>query len=168
MLAATRLWTDAERAVEFRRVWRSGCLDLVLGKTSSPTLKLLSHPAADVGPDALRKEPWAPPGKGFVQADSFAFSLLDSIICDPGISQTPQSLPRPAPMVPLLSAVWHDKFPSLIDGRMTFHNESFFHLLRKWGTKHSHYHRFYALAIWSPAGPPCCPRPAVPTAVLLS
>jgi hypothetical protein len=31
---------------------------------------------------------------------------------------------------------------------MTFMNESFFHVLRKWGTKHSHFSRYYSIAIW--------------------
>jgi hypothetical protein len=31
---------------------------------------------------------------------------------------------------------------------MTFMNESFFHVLRKWGTKHSHFARYYSIAIW--------------------
>jgi len=36
----------------------------------------------------------------------------------------------------------------LIDARMTFGNESFFHVLRKWGNKHSDFSRHYGLAIW--------------------
>eukprot|EP00966_Prymnesium_polylepis_P222061 5138016-Prymnesium_polylepis.1 len=31
---------------------------------------------------------------------------------------------------------------------MTFANESFFHVLRKWGTKHSHFGSYYSIAIW--------------------
>ena len=114
---------DEARAVEFKRLWREGCIALVLGQTDNAVLKLLSHPVTDTE----RTEPWVPPGQGYVSRDSFAFSVLDSIICDP---------------------VWDSKFPALIDGRMTFHNESFFHTLRKWGSKHYHYHRFYSLAIW--------------------
>ena len=121
--ATQREWTDDERGVEFRRVWRKSCVALVLGRASDPILAMLKPPLAD----ATRDKPWAPPGTGFVEADSFAFTIIDSIGCDP---------------------VWDDKFIYLTDARMTFANESFFHKLRKWGTKHSHFSRFYSIAIW--------------------
>jgi hypothetical protein len=57
----------------------------------------------------------------------FLFNLLYSIIHDP---------------------VWDKVFPMRIDARVTWANESFFHILRKWGTKHSHFSRYYSLAIW--------------------
>jgi hypothetical protein len=122
-------WTDAERGVEFRRLWRKGCVALVLGREDDLTLKLLNHPVAfpPGAPGSKRTTKWIPPGDGYVRPDSQAFQLLDSLICDP---------------------VWDNKFPGLIDGRMTFWNESFFHVLRKWGTKHSHFGRYYSIAIW--------------------
>ena len=116
-------WTDGERGAEFLRLWRKGCVALVLGRTTDPILLLLKHPITDTA----RETPWKPPGGGFVSADSFAFNVLDSLICDP---------------------VWDTKFPFLIDGRMTFMNESFFHVLRKWGHKHYHFSRFYSIAMW--------------------
>ena len=98
------------------------------GQTTSEILKQLKHPVTDVpGPDSLRKTVWAPPGKGFVKAGTLVFEVLDSLICDP---------------------IWDDKFYYLTDGRMTFVNESFFHVLRNSGTKHSHFHRFYSIAMW--------------------
>ncbi len=121
--ATQREWTDDERGAEFRRVWRKGCVALVLGRANDPILATLKHPLAD----ATREKAWAPPGTGFVQADSLAFTIIDSIVCD---------------------SVWDDKFIYLTDARMTFANESFFHKLRKWGTKHSHFSRFYSIAIW--------------------
>ena len=104
-------WTDGERGAEFLRLWHKGCVALVLGRTTDPILLLLKHPITDTA----RETPWKPPGGRFVSADSFAFSVLDSLIRDP---------------------VWDTKFPFLIVGRMTFMNESFFHVLRKWGHKH--------------------------------
>ena len=121
--STSAMWTDGERGAEFLQLWRRSCVALVLGRTTDPTLLLLKHPITDTA----REKPWKPPGSGFISADSFAFSVLDSLICDP---------------------IWDTKFPFLIDGRMTFMNESFFHVLRKWGNKHSHYSRFYAVAIW--------------------
>lgn len=121
-------WTDAERAIEYKQLWRKGGLALVLGRTGDETLKLLKHPVTDIpGPDSLRKKPWAPPGNGLVEVGTLVFEVVDSLICDP---------------------VWDDKFYYMTDGRMTFANESFFHVLRKWGTKHSHFYRFYAIAMW--------------------
>ena len=121
-------WTDVERGAEFCKLWRKGGVALILGRTNDETLKMLGHPLTDVpGPDSQRKTAWAPPGKGFVKAGTLAFEVLDSLICDP---------------------IWDPKFLYLTDGRMTFSNESFFHVLRKWGTKHSHFHRFYSIAMW--------------------
>jgi hypothetical protein len=122
-------WTDKERSAEYLRLWREGIQHLVLGKEDSATLKLLNHPVAfPPGTEgSTRQAKWVPPGKGYLSADSFAFSVVDSLAREP---------------------VWDDKFPSLIDGRMTFCNESFFHVLRKWVTKHSHFSRFYSLGIW--------------------
>ena len=116
-------WTDAERAAEFVRLWQKGCIALVLGRTTDPILVSLKHPITD----RERETPWKAPGSGHVSADSFAFTVLDSLIRDP---------------------VWDEKFSFLIDGRMTFMNESFFHVLRKWGNKHWHFSRFYSIAIW--------------------
>ena len=116
-------WTDDERGAEFLVLWRKGCVALVLGRTTDPVLLLLNHPCTRLE----REKPWQPPGRGFVAAESFAFRVLDSLICDP---------------------VWDTKFPFLIDGRMTFMNESFFHVLRKWGNKHFHFSRFYSIAMW--------------------
>jgi hypothetical protein len=125
--ASNVLWTDAQREVEFLRLWRAAGIALILGRSSDETLKLLRHPLTDVPGPGSRKKVWMPPGKGFVKPDSLAFEVLDSIINDP---------------------VWDDKLSFLTDGRMTFCNESFFHVLRKWGNKHYHYHRHYALNIW--------------------
>jgi hypothetical protein len=127
--ATDALWTDTERHTEFNRLWRVSCVDLILGRRNSPTLKLLNHPATHIPgePGVERKELWQPKGEGFVKVGSFLFDVLYSLIHDP---------------------VWVDKFAGLIDGRMTFMNESFFHTLRKWGTNHSHFSRYYSLAIW--------------------
>ena len=124
-----REWTDEERGIEFRRLWCEGGLDLITGKETSEILRLLKHPVAfpPGTPGSKRKKPWHPPGEGYVKTDSTAFHLLDSIICDP---------------------VWDNKFPALIDARLTFGNESYFHVLRKWGTKQSDFSRHYAIAIW--------------------
>ena len=121
--STSKTWTDGERGAEFLRLWHKGCVALVLGRTTDPILLLLKHPITDTS----RETPWKPPGSGFVLADSFAFNVLDSLIRDPA---------------------WDTKFPFLTDGRMTFMNESFFHALRKWGNKHSHFSRFYSIAIW--------------------
>ena len=126
--ATGEVWTDAERGSEFLRCWRKGGVAIVLGRTGDQTLKDLNHPITDIpGPNSLRKKAWVPPGRGFVAAGTLVFEVLDSLISDP---------------------VWDDKFVYLINGRMTYCNESFFHTLRKWGTKHSHFSRFYSLAIW--------------------
>ena len=119
--------SDEERGDEFKRVFRKAGVALILGRTDDATLKLIKHPATDVGPDTLRKKPWVPPGKGYVAPTSFTFTVLDSLICDP---------------------TWDDKFPALIDGLSTSCCESFFHTLRKWGTKQSHFSRYYTVAIW--------------------
>lgn len=126
--ASEAAWTDDERTIEFRRVWRESGVALILGRRTAASLQLISHPAAQIPgePGVHRKELWQPKN-GFVTADSKAFTVLDSLINDP---------------------IWDDKFAGLIDARMTFNDESFFHVLRKWAPKHDHFHRFYAVAIW--------------------
>ena len=60
----------------------------------------------------------------------------------------PTALPSRCSTSLIRDPVWDEKFSFLIDGRMTFMNESFFHVLRKWGNKHWHFSRFYSIAIW--------------------
>jgi hypothetical protein len=122
-------WTDGERATEFLRLWRRGGCALILGEVNDPTLKTLKHPLTEIPGEegVLRRTAWKPKGSGHVPRVGFLFNLLYSIIHDP---------------------VWDKVFPMLIDARMTWANESFFHILRKWGTKHSHFSRYYSLAIW--------------------
>jgi len=125
-------WTDEERGTEWKRLWRDGCVKLVLGRVgegADATLRLIKHPIAlpPGAPGSTRKTAWVPPGKGHVAPDSMAFRILDSLIHDPA---------------------WDNKFPALIDGRLTFCNESYFHVLRKWDTKHSHFYHYYATGIW--------------------
>ena len=117
-------WTDDERATRWVEVWRQACLQLVLGNVRDPMLVLLGHPATK---EKTADYSWKPPGSGFVSVDSFAFEVIDSLVHDPQ---------------------WEDKFPALIDGRMTFANESYFHVLRKWCPQKTHYSRFYSLAIF--------------------
>ena len=64
--------------MEFRRVWRKDGVALLLGRSSDPILTMLKHPLADT----TREKAWVPPGEGFVQAESTAFAILDSIICE--------------------------------------------------------------------------------------
>ena len=127
--ATGQLWTDVERGTEFNSLWRKAGVALILGRREDETLQLLNHPVTEIpGAEGVqRKELWKPPGDGFVGADSLTFKILDSLIQDP---------------------TWNDKFIGLIDGLMTSVNESFFHTLRKWGTKISYFPRYYAIAIW--------------------
>jgi hypothetical protein len=102
-------WTDVERAAEFKRLWRKGCVALVLGRRNDATLKLLKHPITEVvgapgverlkpwEPKGAHRQPWAtaplaapftpwspsPAGDGFVALDTLAFDVLYSAIHDP-------------------------------------------------------------------------------------
>ena len=117
-------WTDSERQVEWLRLWRQACVKLILGDVTHESLVLLGHPAAKEKEAAFS---WKPPGSGFVKKGSFAFEVLDSLISDPE---------------------WESKLTALIDGRMTYNNESYFHVLRKWCPQKTFYSRFYSLAIF--------------------
>ena len=123
------VWTDDERGAEFLEKRRKGCIALILGRRDDETLILLNHPVTQVvgAAGVERRTDWKPPGDGFVKPDSFLFRILDSAISDP---------------------TWNNKFPGLIDARKTNQNESFFHTLRKWGTKHSHFARYYSISMW--------------------
>jgi hypothetical protein len=65
-------WTDYERGAEFLRLWRDGCVKLVLGRVgegADATLHLIKHPIAfpPGAPGSTRKTAWVPPGKGHVR-----------------------------------------------------------------------------------------------------
>ena len=121
-------WTDAERGAEYNRLFQAACLALMCGYITPDhpdgyeLLRLLKHPS--VKPD--RKEPWPVPGNGFVKPFSNVFTVLESLLQDPE---------------------WEPKLAFLTDARQTFANESYFHLMRKWNTKQSHFSRFYSIGI---------------------
>jgi hypothetical protein len=78
------IWTDIERSAEFRRLWRAGCVALVLGRRDDETLKLLNHPITHIPgqPGVERTELWKPRGD-FVSVNTFVFDVLYSLIHNP-------------------------------------------------------------------------------------
>ena len=118
-------WTDTERAVEWKRVWRLACKKLALGEVTHPILVQLKHACIK---QKTADFSWTPPGAGFVAPRSFAYQVIDSLVCD---------------------TTWEDKFPALIDCRTSSCNESFYHKLRVFAPQKTHYSRFYSLAIFA-------------------
>ena len=98
-------WTDAERGAEFLRVFRLGCVALILGRRDDPLLKLLKHPVTEIPgwEGVMRTSLWTPKGDGFVKSNTWACVKPPEAIAKSPISSRQQSkVRRPRAGRPLL------------------------------------------------------------------
>ena len=125
-------WTKGERTAEAVRLYPDACFRLMVGQTTSATLRLLGHPASKTVDDfssaeSYEKYRWKPPTAGWVVYGSLVWEIMQSWVLNP---------------------ICLSKFSYYIDNRMTAGCESWMSKMRKYVPKRFHFSRYYMLGVW--------------------